>query len=472
MLTLRLLSNKVEVKNRTLEADTIIDQATRFQPKNFTPTGVLDGDWDGYAHLYDASRGVLPIGLLDRATKLLDRFDIPYQVEDTRAYRQFEPLDIQYESNLREYQIEAIVKAMEMKRGVICLPCGTGKTLIGIVMTAELRTPTVFFVHKKELMYQTIEAYKREFGRDDIVGQVGEGIVDLKPVTVAMVQTANKLPRELFTEYGLVIFDETHHVCAETIYDIARYIEAEYTVGLTATPFREDGKDMMIWAATGPIIYQASTSELIDRGYLARPHIDYLDVSPVSLASGLNYDGIYKTAVVFNDERNMQIALKVADLALVGKTYVHVKQILHGQLLTDLINEIIPEGMMRAEFVYGKDNRETRKKVIDAFRNRDLRILVSTLLGEGVDIPEMYALVLASGGLSRVFVQQVFGRLLRIAEKPEVEFWDIRDRCKHLDRHFVERVKFYKSEPAFVLSPQLEAIDTGESEEEGEEEEY
>jgi len=468
-LVLRLLSNKIEVKNRSPEIDALIDQATRFQPKNYMPTGLLEGDsGDGYAHLYDTSRGVLPIGLLDRTEKMLNRFDVEYHIEDTRQYRMFEPLEISYESNLREYQIEALVKAIEAKRGVICLPCGTGKTLIGIVLTAELRTPTVFFVHKKELMYQTMKAYENEFGRPDLIGQVGDGVVDLKPITVAMVQSASKLPRELFTEYGLIIFDEVHHVPAESIYDIARYIESEYTVGLSATPMREDGKEMLIWAGTGPIIYQASTSDLINRGYLARPHIDYLEVSPVHLQPGLTYDTIYKSAVVFNDERNMKIALKAVDLAVFGKIYVHVRQILHGQLLTDQINELLPPEYERAEFIYGRDNRETRQRVMDAFRNQDLRILVSTLLGEGVDIPEMYALILASGGLSRIFVQQVFGRLLRIAEKPEVEFWDIKDQARHLERHFIERVRFYKSEDAFVLSPKMEAIEVPEN---GEEEE-
>lgn len=468
-MVLRLLSNKIEVRNRSPEIDALIDQATRFQPKNYMPTGLLDGDsGDGYAHLYDTSRGTLPIGLLDRAEKMLNRFDVEYRIEDTRQYRMFEPLEISYESNLREYQIEALVKAIESKRGVICLPCGTGKTLIGIVLTAELRTPTVFFVHKKELMYQTMKAYENEFGRPDLIGQVGDGVVDLKPITVAMVQSASRLPRELFTEYGLVLFDETHHAPCETIADIARYIESEYVLGLSATPFREDGKEMLIWAATGPIIYQASTSDLINRGYLSRPHIDYLEVGPVSLRPGLTYDTIYKSAVVFNDERNMKIALKAVDLAVFGKVYVHCRQILHGQLLTDQINELLPPEYERAEFIYGRDNRETRQHVMEAFRNQNLRILVSTLLGEGVDIPEMYALILASGGLSRIFVQQVFGRLLRIAEKPEVEFWDIKDQARHLERHFVERVRFYKSEDAFVLSPKMEAIEVPEN---GEEEE-
>jgi superfamily II DNA or RNA helicase len=78
----------------------------------------------------------------------------------------------------------------------------------------------------------------------------------------------------------------------------------------------------------------------------------------------------------------------------------------------------------------------------------------------------MYALILASGGLSRTFVQQVFGRLLRISQHKEVEFWDCNDPFKFLYDHFIERIRFYQSEPSFVLSPKVEAIDVPDKEDE------
>jgi superfamily II DNA or RNA helicase len=216
---------------------------------------------------------------------------------------------------------------------------------------------------------------------------------------------------------------------------------------------------MLIWAATGPICKNVSTSELIERKFLAKPYIDYIEVKPIPIGYHTKYQDIYKKAIVNNDERNGKIALKAVELAALGKTYVHVKQILHGKTLVSLINDALPDGYPKAVFIYGQDTTKTRQRVIDSFRRKDLRIMVSTLLGEGMDLPEMYALILAGGGLSRTYVQQVFGRVLRGSVHKVVEFWDCNDPVRILYSHFLERVRFYKSEPAFVLSPKLEKIE-------------
>jgi superfamily II DNA or RNA helicase len=283
--------------------------------------------------------------------------------------------------------------------------------------------------------------------------------VDLQPVTVAMVQTAGRLPHQLFSDYGLAIGDEAHHVPAEIFYEVFSELQCEYVIGLSATPRREDGKEMLIWAGTGPICANISASDLIERGFLARPHIDFLEIDPVPVPRHTNYQEVYKRAIVENEDRNTQIALKAVELAEKGKIYIHVRRVAHGERLAALVNELLPQGYHKAEFIYGQDTTQTRQRVINSFRKKDLRVLVSTLLGEGMDLPEMYALILASGGLSRTFVQQVFGRVLRGALHKDVEVWDIRDLTVYLYEHFLERVRFYKSEPAFVLSPKLEKIE-------------
>jgi superfamily II DNA or RNA helicase len=222
---------------------------------------------------------------------------------------------------------------------------------------------------------------------------------------------------------------------------------------------------MLIWAGAGPICYNISTSDLIERGFLARPYIDYLEVDPIPIPRHMKYQEVYKKAIVNNEDRNTQIALKAIELAEKGKTYIHVRQVAHGKLLAAMINELLPVGYPKAEFIYGQDTTQTRQRVINSFRKKDLRIMISTLLGEGMDLPEMYALILASGGLSRTFVQQVFGRVLRGSVHKEVEFIDVRDACTYLMDHFIERVRFYKSERAFVLSPKLKKVEVPEKEE-------
>jgi len=470
-LTLRITGNTVKAVGRTIKIDNYIDRVTRFQPKGYEHSdkyqAFLEGEkkdvWDGWVHLYDAREGTFPLGLIEDVKEMLCVKDIEYIVTDERKFRKFEPLHITYCSSLRDYQIEAVVKAIEAKRGVICCPTGSGKSLAAVALIAELKMPAVWYVHKKELLYQTKELLEREFKMK--IGQVGDGVIDIKPITVAMVQTANRLPRQLFTDFGVVIFDECQHCPADMVYDIAKCVESPFVVGLSATPRREDGKELLIWAATGPICANISTSDLIERGFLARPYIDYIEVDPIPISRYIKYQDIYKKAIVFNDDRNSKIALKAVELAAKGKVYCHVKRVVHGELLTTLINDLLPRGYPKAEFIYGQDTTQTRQRVINAFRKKDLRILVSTLLGEGMDLPEMYALILASGGLSRTFVQQVFGRVLRGSVHKEVEFWDCNDPVRILYDHFIERVRFYKSEPSFMLSPKLEKIEVPDSEE-------
>lgn len=457
-LILRLTGNTVKAVGRTVKIENYIDRVTRFQPKGFEHSEKFEeGTWDGWIHLYDARTGTFPYGLLNDVIDMLCAEEVDFTIDDQRSFRAFDPLPAIRSPSLRDYQTEAMIKAIEVKRGVICLPTGSGKTRTAIAIISKLRLPALFFVHKKELLYQTKATLEQEFKTK--IGQVGDGQTDIQPITVAMVQTASRLPQELFRDYGVAIFDECHHAPADTVYDIAKELHCEYVIGLSATPRREDGKEMLIWAATGPICKNVSTSELIERKFLAKPYIDYIEVKAIPIGYHTKYQEVYKKAIVNNDERNGKIALKAVELAALGKTYIHVRQIAHGKTLVSLINDALPDGYPKAEFIYGQDTSKTRQRVINSFRRKDLRIMVSTLLGEGMDLPEMYALILASGGLSRTFVQQVFGRVLRGSVHKVVEFWDVRDVCTYLYDHFLERVRFYKSEPAFVLSPKLEKIE-------------
>ena len=274
-----------------------------------------------------------------------------------------------------------------------------------------------------------------------------------------MVQSANRLPRELFDNFGMAIFDECHHMSASTFYDIAIKTKTEYLLGLTATPWREDKKELMLEAGAGPIISHITISDLIRNNYLAKPHIHAIKVPPIMFSKRAHYQEVYNKGITFNVDRNDAIALKAVDLSNYGPVYIHVKRIEHGTILTNIINrKLSGRGSTDAIFIHGKDKSSHRTEVLQKFRDGDLPILVSTLLGEGVDLPNMYGLILASGGLSKTFVIQVMGRLLRISEKDIVEFYDIADQCKYLYDHFIERVSYYQKEPEFVLEEYLKNL--------------
>lgn len=482
-IKLILEENQIVVLQSNPKIDNFIDRVTRFQARGYEHTDAYKNDeWDGYTRLYRIPERTIPLGLLEAVEMMLILKDVDYEVIDERVYRRFTKMKIGSNIKLRDYQEEAVDEAIARKRSLIQLPTGAGKTLVGIYLTKELGVPTVFYVHKKELLYQTARSYrenlvfpqcsnctdkkKKKDGKCEYkkcpVGIIGDGNLEFKPITIAMIQSATRLPAKLFTDYGLMIGDEVHHVAADTYFEIAKNTKSEYVVGLSATIRREDGKELMLQAGIGPISYNISISELIRRGYLAKPHIHALRVSPVMFSKKDRYHAIYEKAIVYNAERNDKIALQAVELAEFGPVYIHVRLIDHGEILKNKINRLLGPGATKAVFIHGKDKSAYRNEILDKFKADKQRILVSTLLGEGVDLPNMYALILAAGGQSGTLIRQVFGRLLRISEHDIVLFYDVADQCKYLYDHFLNRVSFYQSEEEFTLEEYLKQIDTGE----------
>ena len=152
-LILRLTGNTVKAVGRTVKIENYIDRVTRFQPKGFEHSEKYEeGTWDGWIHLYDARNGTFPYGLLNDVIDMLCAEEVDFTIDDQRSFRSFDPLPAIRIPSLRDYQTEAMIKAIEVKRGVICLPTGSGKTRTAIAIIARLRLPALFFVHKKELL--------------------------------------------------------------------------------------------------------------------------------------------------------------------------------------------------------------------------------------------------------------------------------------------------------------------------------
>lgn len=478
-----LEENKVYILHGNPKIDNFIDRVTRFKASGFERTDKFkEGKWDGYTRLYKKTDRSFPIGLRDTVEMMLILKDVDYQVIDNRIFRSFKQIPITHKIELRDYQETAVSNAKHTKRGLIQLPTGAGKTIVGIYLVGSLKVPSVFYVHKKELLYQTIQSFKKTLTFKKCkdcsskskkntgkckhdkcpVGIVGDGQINIRQITVAMVQSVNRLPPELFNDFGIAIFDEVHHLGAKIFYEIASRTKTEYLFGLTATPWREDGKELMLEAGAGPIISHVTISDLIKRKYLAKPHIRAIRIPPMMFDRRDNYQTVYKKAIVYNTDRNEQIAIKAVEMSVYGPVYIHVKRIDHGTILTNIINKkMVSKGSPKAIFINGTDKTAHRNNVLDKFRIDELPILVSTLLGEGVDLPNMYGLILASGGLSKTYVIQVMGRLLRISENEIVEFYDVADQCKYLHDHFIGRVSYYQAEPEFVLEEYLQNMVTG-----------
>jgi superfamily II DNA or RNA helicase len=185
-----------------------------------------------------------------------------------------------------------------------------------------------------------------------------------------------------------------------------------------------------------------NVSDMIKDGYLSKPTFYLYPVAPVAYPRHVKFADVYQDYIVDNDERNHLIVSIAKEQVKAGKSvYIHVKIIRHGKTL----QQMLPDSM----WISGKDKLEVRTAAIENFR-RNGGCLISTLLSEGVDVPELDVLIMACGGLSKVFVRQIVGRVLRItADKKQVIIIDFMDCCHHLATHAAERKEIYMSEPAF-----------------------
>ncbi|MBP1912686.1 superfamily II DNA or RNA helicase [Thermococcus stetteri] len=399
------------------------------------------GKWEKPESLYDPYEKSFPVGLLPRVKKFLNSKGYRVRVKDERQVRG-EKLNSTWNEKfqMRRYQQRAVKKALKEKMGVLALPVGSGKTIVGLRIVHELDISALIVVHTKELLYQWAERVKEVLGVE--AGIVGDNKWEEGPVTVAMIQTllsrgADKLQRD----YAVVLFDECHRTsAAEKFYQLGISLPQVYRFGLSATPWRRiRGEEIKIEAVVGPIIYEVRAEDLIREGFLAKPKFEIITYESAMPSFSERYKELYEDMIMNNDERNRAIVKKAAELARKGhRVLIDVRRIEHGKILKEMLEK---EGI-KAEFLSSQS--PNRWEILEAFKNGEIPILISTLLKEGVDIPEISAIILAGGGKSDIMTIQTIGRALRPKKGMKALIVDIEDDDPLLYTHFLERQKALK----------------------------
>jgi len=160
----------------------------------------------------------------------------------------------------RPYQLEALKKWVEGgRRGVVVMPTGTGKTFASFLCIEQAGRPTLVVTPKIDLMVQWVRELEQSFGVE--VGMVGAGVFEYRPLTVTTYDSAYIHLERWANRFGLVIFDECHHLPGPSYAEAANAGLAPFRLGLTATPERADGADDMLPALIGPTVYRLDISE-------------------------------------------------------------------------------------------------------------------------------------------------------------------------------------------------------------------
>lgn len=364
--------------------------------------------------------------------------------------------ELQSSITLRDYQKQSLdTWILNSKRGVIVLPTGSGKTVIGINAISLLNTPTIVVVPTLDLLDQWRSKLKKEFKVD--VGMLGGGEQEIKALTVSTYDSAYIHAARLGNKFGLIIFDEVHHLPAEGYKHIAEMFASPFRMGLTATYEREDGLHSELNRLVGGKVFETKVKELAgehlspfrlqkiavelteeeqkeyehNQGIFA----DYLRRCNITIRTPLDFQ---KIVIRSGRDPNARKALlarnKARDIALNSVSKIEkFREILKKHtdsrlfIFTEhnkLVHKISKEFLIPA-ITYRTVGKE-RSEILDRFRSGIYRAVVtSRVLDEGIDVPEADVGVILSGtGSGRAFIQRL-GRILRKKEGKEAVLYEI-----------------------------------------------
>ena len=440
------------------------------------------GHWDGVTYLVNNKRR-FSLGLLDKVQEFMTENNLVYATEDRRPpYLAPEPIDLSKKlAGLkivpRDYQQRVVDLTDDHRRGVIRACTSSGKTLIIAMMAAKLNKPCVIHVVGLQLLQQFHDTLSSLF--EEKIGWIGNGMVDIQRINVASIWTLGKalnidladlineddeIDEDAFSESDkgriiqmladspVHIVDECQFIVTNSLRSIYAAINPESLYGLSGTPYREDGTDLLAESILGPKIVDISASELIERGVIVQPVITFVDVPKLKRGSApLNtYQQVYKNYIVENEIRNNLVIDN--SLSLVNndlRVLVLFKQIKHGNILADLCKA---RGIKYA-LLSGKDSLEKRNQVIQDFRDKKIDlILASVVFDIGVNIPEISGLILAGGGKASGRALQRIGRVIRAYPgKKKAYIVDFQDNVKFLNAHSKKRCETYRQEKGFEV---------------------
>lgn len=373
--------------------------------------------------------------LTDRGIVKQNLLKIGWPVKDDVPLQDGFPLEINLRKTtlsgrpfeVREYQ-KAAANALVGNKGpgtgfgTIVLPCGAGKTIVGMEIMSLLKTNTLIVTTNITAVHQWIDELidKTDLDASQIAEYTGENKT-IKPVTVATYQILTWRPDKngpyphfsLFRQnnWGLVIYDEVHMIPAP-VFRVAAELQAVRRVGLTATLVREDGCEGHVFSLVGPKRYDVPWKELEKAKWIAKAEC-------IEVRLGLPENKEIEYAVAANREKHRiasENPLKNKIVQELVEKFKDDKILIIGQFLTHL--EIIAK-LLNVPIITGKTKNSERDIIYDDFRSGKIRVLVvSKVANFAIDLPDASMAIQVSGTFgSRQEEAQRLGRILRPKER-------------------------------------------------------
>ena len=342
-----------------------------------------------------------------------------WPAEDLAGYTEGTPLDIALNESgwhIRDYQRQAVNKFWEGGSGVVVLPCGAGKTIVGATAMTVAKTNTLILVTNTVSARQwKAELLKKTSLTEEEIGEYSGSIKEVRPVTIATYQILTTKRKNEYAhlalldanDWGLVIYDEVHLLPAP-IFKMTAELQARRRLGLTATLVREDGKEGDVFSLIGPKRFDAPWKEIEAQGYIApaecfEVRIDLLDEERLDYAMASQEDR-YRIAATS--------PVKIPIIKKLLKQHAGEPTLVIGQYL-DQIHTVAEA--LDVPFITGETPVDQREIMFDDFRQgRISTLVVSKVANFSIDLPEASVAIQISGSYgSRQEEAQRLGRLLR-----------------------------------------------------------
>lgn len=342
-----------------------------------------------------------------------------WPAEDLAGYVDGEkhPISLRQDGwHLRPYQAEAAEGFWHGGSGVVVLPCGAGKTIVGAAAMAESGTTTLILVTNTVAARQwRDELLRRTTLTEHEIGEYSGSRKEIRPVTIATYQVMTSRRKGTYThldlfdarDWGLIIYDEVHLLPAP-VFRMTADLQARRRLGLTATLVREDGREGDVFSLIGPKRYDAPWKDIEAQGYIAPA-----DCVEVRVTMPERERLAYATAEP--DERYRLCATSPTKSRVVqtlARQHTGEQLLVIGQYLDQLaeLGELLD-----APVITGETTVAERQRLFDAFRTGTIQTLVvSKVANFSIDLPEASVAIQVSGAFgSRQEEAQRLGRLLR-----------------------------------------------------------
>ncbi len=344
---------------------------------------------------------------------------IGWPAEDLAGYVDGEahPIDLDQDGwELRGYQKEAAESFHAGGSGVVVLPCGAGKTVVGAAAMAMTGATTLILVTNTVSVHQwKTELLRRTSLTEDEIGEYSGTRKEIRPVTIATYQVMAAKRKGVYThlelfdarDWGLVVYDEVHLLPAP-IFRMTADLQARRRLGLTATLVREDGCEGDVFSLIGPKRYDAPWKDMENQGWIApadcvEVRVDLSEAERLAYATAEPEDRYRFCA---SSETKTSVVREIVerhpeDQVLVIGSYI------------DQLDEL--GASLGAPVIKGETRNKERERLFDAFRSGELRTLVvSKVANFSIDLPEAGVAVQVSGSFgSRQEEAQRLGRVLR-----------------------------------------------------------